>query len=873
MKQYYYALLLLFVINASAQVNYDGPWMAKMKPDSIQLANSKGDQSLLKKPTFKEVQLSFEEYWKTHDKDEKGSGYKPFKRFEQVWGNNLDENGNFPEKLDPLELWNLQKKETQYIEPSLGEEANRASVSSNNWFSMGEAMKYTSSWAPGQARTSCIAVDPKDAKIWYVGTPGGGLWKSSNSGANWIPLTDKLPQLGIGSVAIDPQNSKTIYIATGDRDSQNVYGVGVWRSLNSGATWTLISTLGGTTYGHMTEICFHPTNSKILWLATSHGLYKTVNSGAVFTRIYNGDIRDFKLKPKTPDTLYFIANDSFVRSTNGGTSFTVITSGLPSSNKVGRMVIGVTPANINYVYLLVANYGARYTYNGIYRSVNSGVNFELRNNTTDVFESTQAWYDLAIAVSTTNAETIWTGVLNIWRSTNGGASLSRLNNWNISGSTTAEKKAYTHADIHKLQVFGTTLFACTDGGIYSSIDNGTNFLDKTKGIIAGQHNNLSVSKSSVNVISSAMQDNGNKFLSDRVWKNFTGADGSDALMHPTNTAKSYCTTQEGGMGALITTNSGGSYSQIQKPNNSSYVGQFVMPMAINNAGRVYMGYPVLTRLNSRENGWEYLAQLGGAPTKIRIADSNNKIMYFAVDTRLLKSLDGGATVTIMKYFNNSITDIAVHPGNPDAVLVTLPNDILSSTDGGTNFTSVKSGLPLSANYFTINCVAFQAGQPGNPYYIGCSSGIYRRSSTETWAMYSANLPNVRITDLDVTGNIITASTYGRGVWRSALPSATTKSSSDANTMQLTANGYLENDINIYPNPTTGNFYIDIDTSLKGDMDITIYNLSGQNLYNKSIPVSKNFENQNIDINHFQSGIYMLKVVIDGKEYSKRIIKQ
>ncbi|MFN7013292.1 MAG: WD40/YVTN/BNR-like repeat-containing protein, partial [Bacteroidia bacterium] len=127
-----------------------------------------------------------------------------------------------------------------------------------------------------------------------------------------------------------------------------------------------------------------------------------------------------------------------------------------------------------YIYILGATTGS--AFQGIYRSTDGGTTFSARNTTTDVFESNQSWYDLALAVSSTNAEEIYTGCLNVWKSTTGGTSATKINSWsNPTGAS------YTHADIHYLGFHGNKLFAGTDGGIYVSENNGANFTDLTAG--------------------------------------------------------------------------------------------------------------------------------------------------------------------------------------------------------------------------------------------------------------------------------------------------------------------------------------------------------------------------------------------------------
>jgi hypothetical protein len=204
-----------------------------------------------------------------------------------------------------------------------------------------------------------------------------------------------------------------------------------------------------------------------------------------------------------------------------GTSFTQISTGLPANS--GRLLLDVTPANTEYIYILSATTGG--ALQGIYRSVNGGTNWTVTSGTTDVFESNQSWYDLALAVSPTNADEIYTGCLNVWKSTNGGSSVTKLNNWS---SPTAP--SYTHADIHYLGFHGNRLFCGSDGGIYVSDNGGTNFTDLTAGVQISQFYKIAVSKQSAANMVGGLQDNGGHAYSGGQWKNYYGADGMDTAI-------------------------------------------------------------------------------------------------------------------------------------------------------------------------------------------------------------------------------------------------------------------------------------------------------------------------------------------------------
>jgi hypothetical protein len=205
----------------------------------------------------------------------------------------------------------------------------------------------------------------------------------------------------------------------------DTYSIGVLKSTDGGLTWNTTGLQFTNTSTVAADIFMHPSNPSVLWVATSAGLYKTINAGLTWTRPLAGNIKDLKLKPGNPDVVYAVSTNRFFRSTNGGDTFTQISSGMPANS--GRLIIDVTPANPEYVYVLSAR--TDWSHQGLYKSTNSGLNFTRTLNTVDIFEADQAWFDLALAVSDTNPEEVYTGVLNVWKSSNGGNTFTRLNSW------------------------------------------------------------------------------------------------------------------------------------------------------------------------------------------------------------------------------------------------------------------------------------------------------------------------------------------------------------------------------------------------------------------------------------------------------------
>ena len=752
MKNIYILLGLFFFMNVFSQYNRNSPWKVN------ETSKSKTQIS------FDEEVKSFEDYWIDKDFAAKGSGYKPFKRWEYFWQNQLNSDGKI---MLPEQLWSIWKQKNEI-------KTNNKAVLSlpvSNWTPVGPfTHTNTGSWSSGQGRVQVVCVDPSNANTIYVGSPAGGIWKSTNAGANWTPLSDNLPQIGISGIAVDYSNPNIIYIATGDKDSSDTYSVGVLKSIDGGLTW---NTTGLTFFDENTlagDLIINPTNNQVLFCATSNGLYKTINGGATWIFSKAGDFSQgsLRFKPNNPNTIYATTYDTFFKSTDSGANFIAVNTGLPSGSS--RLLLDVTNADSNYVYILSAipptTMPTNYGFNGIYLSTNSGASFTRTAQTSDILESRQSYYDLALAVSQTNKNTIFTGCLNVWKSTNTGTSFTRLNNWsNPTGAS------YTHGDIHYIKAFGNKTFVCSDGGIYVSDNDGLTFTSKTAGLQISQFYKIAVSKQTASNMVGGLQDNGGYAYSGGMWKNYYGADGMDAAIDPLNSNKYYGFIQSGG--SLYISNSAGNSndSGVAKPFGET--GNWVTPLAINSQGELFAGYTKLYKLIGTSWALQQNAttNFGGDGIELVVVDPNNDNIMFVVNgSNLYKSVNKGVAFALAYTATSRITSVCVHSSDSNIVHLTrsgTDGDVLKSTNGGLAFTAFSDGLPALSK----NVIRHQGRNSLNPLFLGTTLGVYYRDDTMSqWEPFDTNLPNVSVTDLEINieESIIVAATYGRGVWQSAI---------------------------------------------------------------------------------------------------------
>lgn len=450
MKNFYWSLfcVVLIIINTKAQ-------------NFVELMN-KPNANLY------EIQDAFNSYFQDKDISGKGNGYKAFKRWENYASPRVYPSGN---------LALLKQSALNFEEYTRTNSANKFNSSSSvmattTWSLVGPLGAMTGSANNGlprkAGRDNFITFHPTLLNTFWVGSPAGGLWQTTNNGSTWTILNSTLAHIGCTDLVVDPTNTQIMYIATGDGYAQDTPSFGVYKSTNGGATWAATTlTFNLVTNAVIRKLIINPTNPLILLAAASNGVWRTTNGGTSWTQINTINTYDLDFKPGDANTVY-ASGTSFYLSTNGGVSFSVISSGISTTGSV-RKNLAVTAANPNYVYVVSA-LSSNNGFQGVYRSVNSGVTFSLMSSTPDILANNcagttgngQGWYDLAIAASPTNQDEIIVGGVNHWQSLNGGSSWTNIGCWNSISSS----PPYVHADVHDIDYR-------SDGVVYSTNDGGT----------------------------------------------------------------------------------------------------------------------------------------------------------------------------------------------------------------------------------------------------------------------------------------------------------------------------------------------------------------------------------------------------------------
>ena len=805
---------------------------------------------------FYETQRLFNEYFK--DKDyEKGKGWKQFKRWEYFMQSRVDSNGQFTHSADAYTIYKQIQQEYSTARLSQG--------TAGRWTSLGPNGP---AQGGGSGRLNCIAFHPTNTSYILAGSASGGIWISTNNGGTWKTYTDDLGTLGISSIAFALSDPNIVYAATGDRDASDTYSIGVIKSTDGGKHWS--ST--GLSYPIANKrlvykILVHPTNKNLVYATTSNGIYKTLDGGTNWSKIRFGAYKDMEFKPGDPNTIYFAASSSIIRTTNAGSSF--ITLSFSAVTSTNRLEMAVTPAAPNYLYVL-AGKSSTNGFGGMYLSKDAGTTFTTQSTTPNLMgwksngsdTRGQAWYDLAIVVSPTNKNMVFTGGINIWRSTNAGQT------WSINAHWTGSGAPYVHSDIHGLDYSphnSNTIWASSDGGAYTSSNNGSSWYAKNHGLSIGQMYRMGSSATSANKIMSGWQDNGSSLFTSS-WKKVLGGDGMECLIDYSNNNIMYGSLYYGNI--RRSANGGVSWTVISS--NIPEDGAWVTPYVIHptNANILYAGYKNVYKTVNRGNSWSKISNFNTTAKieALAVAPSNTQVIYIATSYGAKRTTNGGVSwVDISNGINGSVTYFAVHPTNPNTVWITLAGffagtKVLKSVNGGQSWTNISGTLPN----LPANCIVYEKNS-ADGLYVGTDVGVYYRDNNlNKWVPFMKGLPNVIVKELEIfyPGNKIRAATYGRSMWESDLyPLANSIDNNEVTNRQK---------LKIYPNPAQGEINIDMTGIDYRNSKIRILNSIGE-----SVLVQNNEFRTiiSIPISELQSGVYFIDIQTDNNIYYGKFIKQ
>lgn len=799
--------------------------------------------------SVQEIISNAEAYFENRDKG-RGSGYKQFKRWEYMAKRLMNENGYltpFEETLQELEQFNA------YLNQTAGNRQNLF----DDWEELGPTYwNATTHWSPGVGRITGISVEASNEDHIIVGANTGGVWRTIDGAQTWTPLGDYFSNLSVYSVAIDPQDNDTYYFGSN--------GGRIYKSVDAGATWDLLGNAGTSV---VNKILMHPTDPDIMFATSeNNGIYGTTDGGTTWAKLITTENAgyDVEFKPGNTDVVYASGN-GFYYSVDGGVSFTQV-GGFSS----GPKMMGVSADNPEVVYVIEAAGGS---FNALYKSEDSGVSFtELDHDGRNYFgydingvdPGGQAPRDMDITVNPNDVDEVHIAGILTWRSLDGGSNFEITADW-IPESSQNLNIGYCHADVDILEFVNNTLYVGTDGGIFKATDtqnlNADYYEDLTTGMGIRQYYKIGVSQTEDVRVTGGSQDNGSTYYdaATNTWVDWIGADGMEGFVDKDNPDTMYGMIQFGYM--YRTDNAGTTLINLPSPEGQS--GDWVSPFEQDPAetNTIYCGYRKVYKSTNKGGNWTVISQdFGGNLNNLKIAPSNNQVMYASRGSALYKTEDGGATNWVQKTNpSGGINSIAVHPTNPNKVAVALvgASKVKVSEDGGETWEDYVFNLP---NFSSLCVVWDDNGDDG--LYVGMNYGIYYIDNTfSEWQPFITNLPNVIVNELEINqeDGKIYAGTYGRGLWSSYKYGFELGIGDQALSSET---------LSVYPNPTQDQLFIQYQASVEAD--IRVFDVSGKMvLYSPDQQLSGAYS---LDVSSLKDGIYFVRLNSGNGVATQKFIK-
>lgn len=761
MKHFFVTCFLLFFISVHSQIT---------------ISKELGDK-LQGKESFREVWQTVNDHYQTLNLDTNKVATREFKKWNRwAWwaARNIDENGRI------INDHNQVKRAFDKINTNSGSRSNTGS-----WNPLlNTTFEYKNGNIIGTGRVDRITFHPTDANTIYIGSSGGGLWRTQDDGVSWYCLTNTLPNCGVTGVAVDPANTNRIYIATGDGDTgdglfvsnfqfrKNSYGILVTN--NNGDTWNVMGN-SQTVMGNRRPYKLIKLNgfTNRFICGTTSGLMISIDNGNTWTLVNNTwEYFDIEQDPDDNNIVFASSTTHILKSTNGGETFNLIptSSFTPFLSSCARSAIAFNASNNNELFF--AQYGTNLTNDRLYRSTDSGNSFNAINTTVEISDN-GGTYMGPLAV---NGSAVLTGAVNLFRSTDGGVTFTNSTNWSANSTYSPQ---FIHADIHDIALspLNNNIYAATDGGVFRSNDQGSTWSFISHGLNTLQFYHMDGIDGDASTYAGGFQDNGSAYSTNSgVKMDFFGSgDGYQVKFIPNATHMIYFVANQSIMKHNRTTNANttllSNLSWFPKiachPTNNqiAYFGTSGSIYKTVNQGSLSF---IIANIGASNNASSHA---GGLATTA----ANGDYVYAADESTVYKSTDQAMNWTTISgnpgWLSNftAITDISSCNGSQDILYVTTNSTtsakVLFTQDGGSTWDDITGTLPSAAIVYSV------AAHDNGDAYIGTNLGVFYQGITMTdWIPFNNGLPLIEVSDLFIneSDNKITASTFGRGMWQSDL---------------------------------------------------------------------------------------------------------
>jgi photosystem II stability/assembly factor-like uncharacterized protein len=667
-----------------------------------------------------------------------------------------------------------------------------------------------------------------DDKTYYMGTTGGGLWKSDNMGISWRNISDGFFRTGtIGAIAVAESDPNVVYVGTGEHAIRGVMthsGDGVYRSTDAGKTWKHI---GLDSTRHISRIVVHPTNPDIVLLAaqgtlygssTQRGIYKSTDGGLTWKRTLYVDERtgaaELSMDPTNPRILYAAMwehgrlpwkvisggpGSGLYKSTDMGESWTRMTEGLPKT--MGKMAIAVSRSNPEKVYALIES-DSNEDERGLYVSTNAGKSWSQVTSEPRLVQ--RAWYYIELSVDPGNENTIYVLSAPALRSDDGGKTWETVDG--------------VHGDYHDMWINPHNphnVILADDGGAVVTFDRGTSW--STQQYATAQLYRINVDNQFPYRIYAGQQDNSSVVISSRElggggitrdsWQASAGGESAFLAFDPANPRFVLGGSYQGTIEVLDTkakagTNIMGAPIQYlgMDAKDMKYRFNWNAPIiwSKHEPNTFYHGAQLLLKTQDLGNTWrevspdltrnekEKQGKPGGPLTNEAVGAENYGTLAYITESPHERGViwtgsddglvhltrDGGATwknVTPRGLAESLINTIEVSPHDKATAYIATTrykfNDHAPGLYKTTDYGATWTKIDRGIPAEAFTRVVREDDVRRDLLFAGTERGLFISwNGGRDWQSFQLNLPMVPITDLRVHQGDLIAATSGRSFW-------------------------------------------------------------------------------------------------------------
>jgi photosystem II stability/assembly factor-like uncharacterized protein len=679
-------------------------------------------------------------------------------------------------------------------------------------------------------RIADFAFHPEQKHVYFAAIASGGLFKTENNGTTWTPLFDNEGSYALGVVEIDPGNPAVVWVGTGENNAQRSvgFGDGIYKSVDGGKTW---ANMGLAESGHISQIWIDPDDSdKILVAAQGplwspggdRGLFRTTDGGktwaAILTIDENTGVNEFLVDPLDSDTIVVSSyqrrrhvwtlinggpGSGIHRSTDGGATWTEITSGLPEDD-MGRIGLAGAGSEPGWIYAIVeANDEER----GVYFSADFGLNWEKRSD----HMTTSPQYYNEILVDPGNPERVYSMDTFTHVSEDGGRS------WTPLGFE------HRHVDDHALWIDPDNpahLVIGGDGGIYESFDSGANwrhignlpitqfyrvqpdYAEPFYNVCGGTQDNNSLCAPSRTTLRHGITNSD--------WNLILFGDGYEPQFDPEDPDIIYTQYQHGGL-ARYNKRSGERVFIAPHPDSgeNGFKWNWNTPLIVSphQSGRLYFAAEKLFRSDDRGNSWRAVSpdltrevdrnalevmdrvwsidaiakndstSIYGAAIALSESPLEEGLIYVGTDDGVMNvTEDGGETWRRVEVFPSVpdmslIEDVVASVHDVDVAYATIDNHkrgdhrpyVLRTDDRGLTWSLMSADLPERGSAHTI----VEDHVDPDLLFVGTEFGLFfSQDRGESWHRMTGNFPTIAVRDIEIQRreDDLVVGTFGRGIY-------------------------------------------------------------------------------------------------------------